>query len=161
MQVMHYTMNLLNEVMRPLDESKETLIKWLDAKWAAAVAAYDAAMADDERFRDSMIIQAVLEGIPSPGRYNTINTIVASALDLHRREGEVSWQVPKSPFFENCAACGEKHMTSHCTASGSAMVAFQRTKIQTLKLKYPGDSPGWLVLNPATGKITVVSTYDS
>eukprot|EP00873_Tetraselmis_striata_P039033 jgi/Tetstr1/459297/TSEL_004695.t1 len=47
MQDMHYTMNLLNEVMRPLDESKETLIKWLHTKWAA-VTAYDAAMAADD-----------------------------------------------------------------------------------------------------------------
>eukprot|EP00873_Tetraselmis_striata_P004953 jgi/Tetstr1/425217/TSEL_015678.t1 len=76
-------MNLLNEMMRPLDQSKETRIKWLDAKWAA-VTAYDAAMAADDRLRDSMIIQAVLKSIPSPGGYITIKTIVASALYLHQ-----------------------------------------------------------------------------
>eukprot|EP00873_Tetraselmis_striata_P038479 jgi/Tetstr1/458743/TSEL_045130.t1 len=182
---MHYTMNRLNEVMRPLDESKETLIKWLDAKWAA-VTAYDAAMAADDRLRDSLIIQAVLKGVPCPGRYSTIKTIVTSALDLHRcgaaavfaelrhhagldggtespappialspatiHDDEAFFTGPtagkeksrgkfrKSPFFGNCTACGEKHMTSQCTASDSAMVAFQRTKIKTLKLKYPGDA---------------------
>eukprot|EP00873_Tetraselmis_striata_P032889 jgi/Tetstr1/453153/TSEL_040173.t1 len=185
MQDMHYTMNLLNEVMRPLDESKETLIKWLDAKWAA-VTAHDAAMAaDDDRLRDSLIIQAVLKGVPSPGRYSTIKTIVTSTLDLHRcgaaavfaelrhhagLDGGTESPAPpiappatihgagafftgptagkeksrgkfrKSPFFGNCTPCGEKHMTSQCTASDSAMVAFQRTKIKTLKLKYPGDA---------------------
>eukprot|EP00873_Tetraselmis_striata_P012878 jgi/Tetstr1/433142/TSEL_022474.t1 len=177
-------MNLLNEVMRPLDGSKETLIKWLDTKWAA-VTAYDTAMmAAYDRLRDSMIIQAVLKNIPSPGRYNTIKTIVASALDLRRcgaaavlaelrhhacLDGGTESPAPciappamhgagafftgptggkekyrgkfrKSLFFGSCAACGEKHMTSQCTASDSAMVAFQRTKIKTLKFKYPGDA---------------------
>eukprot|EP00873_Tetraselmis_striata_P037950 jgi/Tetstr1/458214/TSEL_044702.t1 len=57
----------------------------------------------------------------------------------------------KSPFFCHCAACGEKHMTSRCTASDSAMVAFQRTKIKTLKLKYPGDAKA--ESNPAVGAV--------
>eukprot|EP00873_Tetraselmis_striata_P042596 jgi/Tetstr1/462860/TSEL_007809.t1 len=142
-------------------------------------------MAADDRLTDSIIIQAVLKGIPSPDRYKTIKTIVASALDLHRcgaaavfaelrhhaglDGGTESHAHPiappatihgagafftgptagkeksrgkfrKSPFSGNCAACGEKHMTNQCTASDSAIVAFQHTKIKTLKLKYPSDA---------------------
>eukprot|EP00873_Tetraselmis_striata_P039031 jgi/Tetstr1/459295/TSEL_004694.t1 len=142
-----------------------------------------------------MIIQAVLKGIPSPGRYNTIKTIVSSALDIHRcgaaavfaelrhhagLDGGTESPAPsiappamhgarafftgptggkeksrgkfrKSPFFGSFAACGEKHMTSQCTASDSAMVAYQRTKIKALKLKYPGDAKA--ESNPAVGAV--------
>eukprot|EP00873_Tetraselmis_striata_P002097 jgi/Tetstr1/422361/TSEL_001257.t1 len=40
-------------------------------------------MAADDRLRDAMLTQAVPKGMPSPGRYSTIKTIVASVLDLH------------------------------------------------------------------------------